>query len=330
MPDDAPVTTARIPSSRMPAIGTLYRHFPTREALFVAVHHAEMTRVVGYADELLARHEPFDALRLRPANHYPVTYRQDTATMKPEPRPSRYARFRMPPAVWAKRLSVFSPPSPGQFLAMSEEADMARHLVPSLRLLVEHQVPWTIVRVSGELGWESHAMLDNCLSELVREAERPCICIDLTALEFCDSSGIACMVRAWRMATRKGGSLIVVRPTGYLARKLRRLGLDDVLPVVSELPDNPGLALSSGALHEHGIDPAAVFIADPGQLSRLGEAACAVQCHRGRIPGVGDDRDDLPGTSRRVRREQRVQQRACLGPFPGTPARGKEMESSTV
>jgi AcrR family transcriptional regulator len=46
------------------AIGTLYRHFPAREALFVAVHEAEMTRVAEYADELLARREPLDALRL--------------------------------------------------------------------------------------------------------------------------------------------------------------------------------------------------------------------------------------------------------------------------
>lgn len=46
------------------AIGTLYRHFPTREALFVAVHHAEMARVANCADELLADHEPLDALRL--------------------------------------------------------------------------------------------------------------------------------------------------------------------------------------------------------------------------------------------------------------------------
>jgi anti-sigma B factor antagonist len=160
---------------------------------------------------------------------------------------------------------VFHLSSPGQRLMMSEEADMTRHLVPSLRLLVEQQVPWTIVRVSGELGWESHAMLDDCLSELVLEAERPCVCIDLTALEFCDSSGIACMVRAWRTATRKGGLLIVVRPSGYLARKLRRMGLDDVLPVVSEPPGNSGPALSSGPPHEHGIDPAAVFIAGPAR-----------------------------------------------------------------
>lgn len=149
-------------------------------------------------------------------------------------------------AVRNSRLSVFHLPHPGQRLMMSEEADMTRHIVPSLRLAVEQQVPWTVVRVSGELGWESHAMLDGCLSELVRKAGRPCICIDLTALEFCDSSGIACMVRAWRTATGRGGSLVVVHPTGYLARKLRRMGLDDVLPVVTELPGSPGLALSSG------------------------------------------------------------------------------------
>jgi len=46
------------------AIGTLYRHFPTREALFVAVHQAEVARVAGCADDLLARHEPLEALRL--------------------------------------------------------------------------------------------------------------------------------------------------------------------------------------------------------------------------------------------------------------------------
>ena len=46
------------------AIGTLYRHFPTREALFVAVHRAEMIRVAEHADTLLAAHDPLDALRL--------------------------------------------------------------------------------------------------------------------------------------------------------------------------------------------------------------------------------------------------------------------------
>jgi AcrR family transcriptional regulator len=44
-------------------IGTLYRHFPTREALVEAVHRAEVTRLCGSASELLAAGEPDVALR---------------------------------------------------------------------------------------------------------------------------------------------------------------------------------------------------------------------------------------------------------------------------
>jgi AcrR family transcriptional regulator len=45
-------------------IGTLYRHFPTREALYIAVHRAEITRIAERADELLAKHHSHDALNL--------------------------------------------------------------------------------------------------------------------------------------------------------------------------------------------------------------------------------------------------------------------------
>jgi AcrR family transcriptional regulator len=44
-------------------IGTLYRHFPTREALVEAVYRAERDRLCDSADELLATHRPDDALR---------------------------------------------------------------------------------------------------------------------------------------------------------------------------------------------------------------------------------------------------------------------------
>lgn len=45
-------------------IGTLYRHFPTREALYVAVHRAEIAQIAARADELLATQPPADALRV--------------------------------------------------------------------------------------------------------------------------------------------------------------------------------------------------------------------------------------------------------------------------
>ncbi|HEX4356377.1 MAG TPA: TetR/AcrR family transcriptional regulator [Pseudonocardia sp.] len=44
--------------------GTLYRHFPNREALVVAVYRNEVERLAAAAPELLAQHPPLTALRL--------------------------------------------------------------------------------------------------------------------------------------------------------------------------------------------------------------------------------------------------------------------------
>ena len=43
-------------------IGTLYRHFPTREQLVVAAYQSEVEHLCEAADELLAAHEPDVAL----------------------------------------------------------------------------------------------------------------------------------------------------------------------------------------------------------------------------------------------------------------------------
>jgi AcrR family transcriptional regulator len=43
--------------------GTLYRHFPTREALILAVYQHDVARLVGSVPQLLAGHPPLDAFR---------------------------------------------------------------------------------------------------------------------------------------------------------------------------------------------------------------------------------------------------------------------------
>lgn len=42
--------------------GTLYRHFPTREALLAEVYRDDVEALVAAAPELLARHDPMEAL----------------------------------------------------------------------------------------------------------------------------------------------------------------------------------------------------------------------------------------------------------------------------
>src|SRR6266705_1648084 len=44
-------------------IGTLYRHFPTREALFEAVYRREVQQLVELAEQLRNEGSPVDALR---------------------------------------------------------------------------------------------------------------------------------------------------------------------------------------------------------------------------------------------------------------------------
>jgi len=44
-------------------IGTLYRHFPTREALFEAVYRREVQQLADLAEQLKQEAEPMDALR---------------------------------------------------------------------------------------------------------------------------------------------------------------------------------------------------------------------------------------------------------------------------
>ena len=44
--------------------GTLYRHFPTREALLLAVYRHEVQALVDSVADVLAEHEPLDALRV--------------------------------------------------------------------------------------------------------------------------------------------------------------------------------------------------------------------------------------------------------------------------
>src|SRR5438105_10731455 len=44
-------------------IGTLYRHFPTREALFEAVYRREVDQLSELAEQLKGATEPVDALR---------------------------------------------------------------------------------------------------------------------------------------------------------------------------------------------------------------------------------------------------------------------------
>lgn len=113
-------------------------------------------------------------------------------------------------------------------------------LVPTLRIGVEQQGLWTIVYASGALDSDSYAELEDQLLRLAGEREQVRIGVDMSGLEFCDSSGIACLVRSWRVAHERGGGMVLVRPRKDLERRLMWLGLTDRLTIVDETPRSAG------------------------------------------------------------------------------------------
>src|SRR5271155_4554572 len=58
-----PVSLESIARDAGVGIGTLYRHFPTRDVLVEAVYRAELAEVAAAAGQLLKRHPPKTALR---------------------------------------------------------------------------------------------------------------------------------------------------------------------------------------------------------------------------------------------------------------------------
>lgn len=62
--DDPSVSLNTIAKRAGVGAGTLYRHFPTREALLLAVYQEEVAALVASVGGLLADHAPLDAFRV--------------------------------------------------------------------------------------------------------------------------------------------------------------------------------------------------------------------------------------------------------------------------
>ncbi|MFJ9713219.1 TetR/AcrR family transcriptional regulator [Streptomyces sp. NPDC101234] len=60
---EAPISLKQIARDTGVGIGTLYRHFPTREALVEAIYQQELTQLCAEAEALLSIQDPARALR---------------------------------------------------------------------------------------------------------------------------------------------------------------------------------------------------------------------------------------------------------------------------
>jgi anti-sigma B factor antagonist len=86
------------------------------------------------------------------------------------------------------------------------------------------------VAVRGELELATAAELTDALDEGIRRSSGLFV-IDLCTVDFLDSSGISCLIRARALLGRDDRPLTLICPPGNVRRVLEITGIDELVPL---------------------------------------------------------------------------------------------------
>ena len=100
-----------------------------------------------------------------------------------------------------------------------------------------------VVSVRGELDITSRQRFDDCLSEAAASSDR--VILDMSAVDFMDTSALAVIVGHWRRQVAAGGMLLLAGARYRYTRALWITGLADRLPMYGSVDE--ALAAGSGA-----------------------------------------------------------------------------------
>ena len=87
-----------------------------------------------------------------------------------------------------------------------------------------------VVTVRGNLDVDSATVLSTTL-EQVLDRPHPRIVVDLSGVEFCDSTGLGAFVISHNRARGAGGWVRLAAPSDWMARLLDTVGLSGRIPV---------------------------------------------------------------------------------------------------
>jgi anti-anti-sigma factor len=87
-----------------------------------------------------------------------------------------------------------------------------------------------VIEAAGELDMESAASLRDCL-RAAEELTQERTIIDLSGIEFIDSSGLAVLLEAARRSFLAAREVALVSPEGPVRRLMHIAGVDAVVPV---------------------------------------------------------------------------------------------------
>jgi anti-sigma B factor antagonist len=105
----------------------------------------------------------------------------------------------------------------------------------------------TIVTICGEIDLYTAPRLHSELAGLLAEGMPTRVVIDMSRVEFCDSTGMNVLLSCLRRARERGGELEIAAPKPAVRKILQVTGLDSVFTLVEDA-DPRGLSRSKPAV----------------------------------------------------------------------------------
>jgi len=92
----------------------------------------------------------------------------------------------------------------------------------------------TIVTISGEIDLYTAPRLHSELAALLAEGMPARVVINMSGVEFCDSTGMNVLLSCLRRARERGGELEIADPKPAVRKILQVTGLDSVFTLVED------------------------------------------------------------------------------------------------
>jgi anti-anti-sigma factor len=129
--------------------------------------------------------------------------------------------------------------------------------VAELRLSIESQDDCVVVTVGGELDVVCSQRFDDCLTEASGGSDR--VILDLSGVDFMDTTALAVIVGHWRRQVAAGGMLLLAGARYRYTKALWITGLADRLPMYADVDEalaaarpEPGAGADSGGARDSG------------------------------------------------------------------------------
>jgi anti-sigma B factor antagonist len=143
--------------------------------------------------------------------------------------------------------------------------------VPEPHLSIEPRDAAVVVAVQGELDVTSSQRFGDCLAEAGTRSSQ--VVLDMSAVDFMDTTALAVIVGAWRRQSGDGGLFLLAGARYRYTKALWITGLADRIPMYDNVEDALSAAAGHGAGNDPGHDSGAVAGGDGARGSSEPDAA---------------------------------------------------------